>query len=80
MQVSGGIQWVMVVNLIIWTGLFLYLRRLDGKLRELESLPLESAAPTAAFAAAATFAAAASSSSATSPTPSRTATGEETIR
>lgn len=75
MQVSGGIQWVMVVNLIIWTGLFLYLRRLDGKLRELESLPLESAAPTATFAASAT-----ATSAATFPTPSRTTSGEETIR
>lgn len=69
MQVSGGIQWVMVVNLIIWTGLFLYLRRLDAKLRELESspsIPLESAATTA---------------TATSSTAFRTTTtGEETIR
>jgi CcmD family protein len=37
MQVSGGIEWVMVVNLIIWTGLFLYLRRLDRQVRALES-------------------------------------------
>jgi CcmD family protein len=29
----------MVVNLVIWTGLFLYLRRLDRKLRELENTP-----------------------------------------
>jgi CcmD family protein len=36
MPVSGGIQWVLAVNLIIWTGLFLYLRRLDRKLREIE--------------------------------------------
>lgn len=43
MRVSGGIEWVMVVNLIIWTGLFLYLRRLDRRLdhavRSLGSLP-----------------------------------------
>jgi CcmD family protein len=39
MRVSGGIEWVMVVNLIIWTGLFLYLRRLDRKLRALEAHP-----------------------------------------
>ena len=39
MQVSGGIEWVMVVNLIIWTGLFLYLWRLDRKVRALESSP-----------------------------------------
>jgi CcmD family protein len=34
---SGSIEWVMVVNLIIWTGLFLYLRRLDRKVRALEA-------------------------------------------
>jgi CcmD family protein len=38
MPVSGGIEWVMVVNLIIWTGLFLYLRRLDRQVRALETL------------------------------------------
>jgi CcmD family protein len=27
---------ILAVNLIIWTGLFLYLLRLDGKLRTLE--------------------------------------------
>jgi CcmD family protein len=37
MPVSGGIEWVMVVNLIIWTGLFLYLRRLDRQVRALET-------------------------------------------
>lgn len=36
MPVSGGIGWVIVVNLIIWTGLFLYLRRLDRQVRALE--------------------------------------------
>ncbi len=36
MAVSGGIQWVLAVNLIIWTGLFIYLRRLDRQLRALE--------------------------------------------
>jgi CcmD family protein len=35
-DVSGGIGWVMAVNLIIWTGLFLYLLRLDRRLREME--------------------------------------------
>jgi CcmD family protein len=38
MPVSGGIQWVMAVNVIIWTGLFLYLRRLDRKLRDVERI------------------------------------------
>jgi CcmD family protein len=35
MPVSGGIEWVLVVNLIIWTGIFLYLRRLDRQVRAL---------------------------------------------
>jgi len=32
----GGMGWIYVVNLIIWTGLFLYLLRLDSRLRSLE--------------------------------------------
>jgi CcmD family protein len=35
-MVSGGIGWVVAVNLIIWTGLFLYLLRLGARLRDLE--------------------------------------------
>jgi CcmD family protein len=35
-MVTGGIGWVVAVNLIIWTGLFLYLLRLGSRLRELE--------------------------------------------
>jgi CcmD family protein len=42
MPVSGDIQWVMAVNLIIWTGLFLYLRYLDRKLRHVERTEPES--------------------------------------
>jgi CcmD family protein len=38
-MVTGGIGWVVAVNLIIWTGLFLYLLRLGKKLRELEKEP-----------------------------------------
>jgi CcmD family protein len=38
-MVSGGIGWVVAVNLIIWTGLFLYLLRLGRRLRELEKKP-----------------------------------------
>jgi len=38
-MVSGGIGWVVAVNLIIWTGLFLYLLRLGKKLREMEKEP-----------------------------------------
>lgn len=33
---SGGIGWVVAVNLVIWTGLFLVVLRLDRKLRDLE--------------------------------------------
>lgn len=36
-MVSGGIGWVVVVNLVIWTGLFVYLLRLDQRLRDKES-------------------------------------------
>jgi CcmD family protein len=32
----GGPAWVTAVNLIIWTGLVLWIYRLDRKLRELE--------------------------------------------
>jgi CcmD family protein len=38
-MVSGGIGWVAAVNLIIWTGLFLYLLRLGKRLREMEKEP-----------------------------------------
>jgi CcmD family protein len=38
-MVSGGIGWVVAVNLIIWTGLFLYLLRLGARLRDLEKKP-----------------------------------------
>lgn len=32
----GGPAWVTAVNLIIWTGLVLWIYRLDRKIRELE--------------------------------------------
>lgn len=35
-MVTGGIGWVVAVNLIIWTGLFLYLLRLGKRVREME--------------------------------------------
>ena len=38
-DVSGGDGWIVAVNLIIWTGLFLYLLRLDRRLREMEKEP-----------------------------------------
>lgn len=36
MQPEG---WIVAVNLIIWTGLFLYLLRLGKRLREMEKEP-----------------------------------------
>jgi CcmD family protein len=36
-MITGGIGWVVAVNLIIWTGLFLYLLRLGGRVRSLEA-------------------------------------------
>jgi CcmD family protein len=35
-MIEGGIGWVAAVNLVIWTGLFLYLLRLEAKVRDLE--------------------------------------------
>lgn len=29
---DGGLMWLAAVNLIIWTGLFLYLLRIDRKI------------------------------------------------
>jgi CcmD family protein len=39
MDVTGGNGWIVAVNLIIWTGLFLYLLRLGKRLREMEKEP-----------------------------------------
>lgn len=36
-MVEGGIEWVAAVNLVIWTGLFVYLLRLGNKLAKLEN-------------------------------------------
>jgi CcmD family protein len=36
MEVSGGNGWIVAVNLIIWTGIFLYLVRLNRRLRDME--------------------------------------------
>lgn len=33
---DGGLGWVLAVNLVVWTGLFLYLLRLHRQLRALE--------------------------------------------
>jgi CcmD family protein len=38
-MISGSIGWVLAVNLVIWTGLFLYLLRLESHVRELEKEP-----------------------------------------
>lgn len=35
----GGLGWILTINLIVWTGLFLYLLRLGKKLREMEKEP-----------------------------------------
>jgi CcmD family protein len=32
----GGLEWILIVNLIVWTGLFVYLLRLGKRLREME--------------------------------------------
>lgn len=35
-EISQGLGWVIVVNLVLWTGLFLYLLRLSRQLRAAE--------------------------------------------
>lgn len=35
-MLSSSNLWIVAVNLVIWTGLFVYLLRLDSKLREME--------------------------------------------
>ena len=35
-MVEGGIGWVATVNVIVWTGLFLYLLRLGAQIRRAE--------------------------------------------
>lgn len=34
---EDSILWVVIVNLVIWTGLFLYLRTIDNRLRQMEN-------------------------------------------
>lgn len=36
---NDALTWVVAVNLVIWTGLFLYLLRLGKRLREMEKKP-----------------------------------------
>ncbi|HEX6900474.1 MAG TPA: CcmD family protein [Thermoanaerobaculia bacterium] len=38
-MLTGANGWIVAVNLIIWTGLFLYLLRLGKRLREMEKEP-----------------------------------------
>ncbi len=33
---TGTLTWVLAVNLVIWAGIFLFLVRVDRKVRELE--------------------------------------------
>ncbi|MES1245703.1 MAG: CcmD family protein [Acidobacteriota bacterium] len=39
MELSGANTGVVVVNLIIWTGIFLWLLRLNKQLRDMEKKP-----------------------------------------
>jgi len=41
-ELSGGLGWLIVVNLLLWTGLFLYLLRLQRTLRAAERDAAES--------------------------------------
>lgn len=36
MMLEGGLVWVAAVNVLVWSGIFLYLLRLDRKVRKLE--------------------------------------------
>ena len=38
-MIEGSIGWVLAVNLVIWTGLFLYLLRLESQVKNLEKQP-----------------------------------------
>ncbi len=38
-MIEGSIGWVLAVNLVIWTGLFLYLLRLESQVKNLEKEP-----------------------------------------
>ena len=37
--IANANLWIVAVNLVIWTGLFLYLLRLGKRLREMEKEP-----------------------------------------
>jgi CcmD family protein len=38
-MLNSGLGWIAAVNLIIWTGLFVYLLRLGKRLRQMEKEP-----------------------------------------
>ena len=38
-MINGSLGWVLATNLVIWTGLFLYLLRLEARVRNLEKQP-----------------------------------------
>lgn len=40
-SLGGGLGWLMAVNLVVWSGLFLYLLRLHRQVRALELRPAE---------------------------------------
>lgn len=42
---GGGLGWLMAVNLVVWSGLFLYLLRLHRQVRAIERRPPESRLP-----------------------------------
>jgi len=47
-DVSGGTGWVIAVNLVLWTGLFLYLLRLERQVRRAERTAAARSAETGA--------------------------------
>jgi len=38
-MIDGSIAWVLATNLVIWTGLFLYLLKVEARIRNLEKEP-----------------------------------------
>lgn len=41
-SLGGGLGWLLAVNLVVWSGLFLYLLRLHRQVRAIELRPAES--------------------------------------
>lgn len=40
-ELGEGLGWVLIVNLVLWTGLFLYMMRIQGRLRNAEGRAAE---------------------------------------